>query len=81
MKELVIHVGPFVFKSEVIIKDNDLGTYETVKVPQRDLASFISSQKDITKVHLYGNDKVVRKIEEDCLTKFNVKNVAFSINK
>lgn len=81
MKELAIHVAPFTFKCKGMLKDIELGTYEIVKIPQREIASFISVQEDLRKVHLFGNDKIVRKIKEDCLTKYNVNNVLFVINE
>ena len=66
-----------------IIRDiNEIGsdTVTSIDIPHSEVASFISLQTDLDTVHLFGNQKFAKKIQEDCLKKYNVKNVTFSIN-
>lgn len=83
MKEISIKLAPFVLKQTVFIRDiNEIGsdTVTSIDVPHSEVANFISLQTDLDTVHLFGNQKFAKKIQEDCLKKYNVKNVTFSIN-
>ena len=80
MKEVIIKFEPFVFKQTVFIKNED-GTLVTDKVPQKELSSYISLLNDVSKVHLFGNDKYAMKLKEECLTKYKVNNIDICINE
>ena len=83
MKEISIKLAPFVLKQTIFIRQvSQIGedTLTTIDIPQSQIASFISLQTDLTNVHLFGNQKLAKKIQENCLKKYNVKNVMFTIN-
>lgn len=83
MKEISIKLAPFIFKQTIFIREvNEIGsdTVTSIDIPHSEVASFISLQTDLDTVHLFGNQKFAKKIQEDCLKKYNVKNVTFSIN-
>ena len=81
MKEFVIKFEPFVFKQTVFIKDIETGTITQESVPQKDLASYISLQKeDLHKIHFFGNTKFAEKIKTECATKYNLQDSLFSVN-
>ena len=80
MKEVIIKFEPFVFKQTVFIKHEN-GTLTEEKVPQKELASYISLLEDVDKVHLFGQDKFAMKVKEECLTKYKVNNIDICINK
>lgn len=84
MKELSIKLAPFILKQTIFIREmqeirTDVVT--SIEVPQREIASYISLQTDVERVHLFGNQKLARKIQEDCLSKYKVKNIDFVFNK
>lgn len=81
MKELIIKIAPFVFKQCVYIRNIDTGEIEEVSIPQKELASFISLQENLKEVHIFGNEKFINKFQEDCLTKYNLKDCIFKINE
>ena len=78
MKELVIKIAPFVFKQTVFIKED--GEWRTVEVPHKELTSFISLEPDVKTVHLFGNEKMVKKVQEECVTKYSLADIEFKIN-
>ena len=80
MKEIIIKLEPFVFKQTLFIKDEQ-GTIVQVQVPQREVASYISFLAGIEKIHLFGNEKFINKIREECITKYNLKNIEFCMNR
>lgn len=83
MKEISIRITPFVLKQTIFIREvAEIGedTLTTISIPQSQIASFISLQPQLERVHLFGNQKFAKKIQEDCLKKYNVKNVTFTIN-
>ena len=81
MKELIVKIAPFVLKQCVYIKDMNTGEIKEICIPQKELASFISLQEDLKEVHLFGNQKFIKKLQEDCICKYNVKNCIFKINE
>ena len=80
MKELIIRIAPFVLKQCVYIRDISTGEIQEHMVPQKELASFISLQEDIKEIHLFGNEKFIRKLKEDGMCKYNL-NCQFKINE
>ena len=80
MKELIIRIAPFVLKQCVYIRDINTGEIQEHMIPQKELANFISTQDNIKEIHLFGNEKFVRKLQEDCMCKYNVK-CKFTINE
>lgn len=81
MKEIVIKFEPFVFKQTVFIKDLETGKITQEKVPQAELASYLSLKENLLKVHFFGNAKFAQKIKTECATKFNLYDVEIIINK
>lgn len=80
MKELIIKFEPFIFKQTIFIKeDNDI--IKQIQIPQKELAKFISLQENVSEIHFFGNKKFAEKIQEECITKYKLTNVRFSINK
>lgn len=77
--ELVVKFEPFVLQQTIFIKHAD-GTIEQKDIPQKELASFISLQEDLSKVHFFGNKEFVSKVKEECLTKYKLKETIFCIN-
>ncbi len=80
MKEVIIKFEPFVFKQTVFIKDEN-GVLTKDKVPQKELASYISLLENVEQVHLFGNDKYALKLKEECITKYKINNIDICINK
>ena len=81
MIDIVTKVFPGIFKCTVAIRDCEQGYYREEKVPFKDLASFIVSQENVRDVHLFGAEKYVKKIQEECLTKYTTNNIPnFLIN-
>ena len=83
MKEIGIKIAPFVLKQTVFIREvSEIGddNVTTVSMPWNEIPKFISLQTDLDKVYLFGSQKFAKKIQEDCLVKYNVKNVTFVIN-
>lgn len=78
MKEVIIKFEPFVFKQTIFIKEGNEIKQE--QIPQKELSSFISLLDDVSKVHLFGNQKFAEKIKEECITKYKVNNIDFCIN-
>ena len=78
MKEIIIKFEPFIFKQTVFIKEDNKITRD--EVPQKELANYISSLKDVDKIHLFGNKKFAEKIKEECLTKYEINNLEILIN-
>jgi len=82
MKEMILKVAPFVFKQTVYIVDRETNEVQEEQIPQKDLANYISlHENEIDCVHLFGNEKFVRKIEQDCTCKYNVCKCNFKINE
>lgn len=81
MTDLAIRVNPFILKSTVMVRDKELGIYREEKIAHKDLAAFISAQENLDTVHLFGNEKYVKKIEEECIAKYNMERTIFLINK
>ena len=79
-KEVIIKFEPFVFKQTVFIKNED-GTIDKEQIPQKEVASYISLLTNVSKVHLFGNEKFASKIKEDCLTKYSLEKMEIIINK
>ena len=81
MKEIVIQFEPFVFKQTVFIKDGDNITQE--KIPQKELANYISLQEDLKAVHFFGNVNFANKLKNEFITKYKLKekDVNILINK
>lgn len=77
--EIIIKLEPFTLQQTVFIKHEN-GTIERKELPQKELASFISLQKNVTKVHCFGNEKFVSKLEETCISKYKLNNIDFCIN-
>ena len=73
MKEVVIKIAPFVLKSTVFIKEN--GEIRSVEIPQKEISSFLSLEPDVDVVHLFGNEKITNKIQEECMVKYSLKNI------
>ena len=78
MKELIDKFSPFILKQTVFIKDGDKITEE--KVFQKDLAKFIASQTNVSKIHFFGNEDYAKKIATEFITKYNVTNVEILFN-
>ena len=81
MKEIIIKFEPFVFKQTVFIKNLETGQVTQDFVPQKDLAKYIASQDNVTKVHFFGNKKYADKVKIECLNKFKNQPVEIVINK
>ena len=81
MNEIVIKIAPFVFKQTVYIRNKTTGSVIEKRIPQKDLADFITSQDDLDTVHLFGNEKITHKIEQECLAKYNYLNCKFKFNE
>ena len=82
MKEMIIKIAPFVLKQTVYITDKDTDFVSEEKVPQKELASYISlHENEVQCVHLFGKEEFVRKIQEECLSKYSVCKCDFKINK
>ena len=80
MKEIIVKFTPFVFKQIVFIKDLQTGNFIEEAIPQTEVLKYISSIKNVKEIHLFGNETYAKKIKEDCLTKYNLKNVEIKIN-
>lgn len=78
MKQLIIKFEPFVFKQTVFLKEDD--DVQKIDIPQKELTSFISLQENLSAVHFFGNEKFIKKIEEECITKYKLNNVKYYIN-
>ncbi len=81
MKKIIIKYIPFTFDQVVYIKE--IETDEDVKilhVKTDEISKFISETEDIEEVHLYGNEKIIKNIRKDCLTKYRLHNIDFYIN-
>lgn len=81
MKEIVIQFQPFVFKQTVFIKEKESGEIIQQKIPQKELATYISLQQNVETVHFFGNAKFADKIKNECITKYKMNNVNILINK
>ena len=81
MKDVIIKFEPFVLKQQMYIKDDTTGHVDEYKVLQKEIPIYLSLLTDIKCVHLFGNEKFVEKIKTDCITKFQMENVKFEINK
>lgn len=80
MKEMVIRFEPFVFKQTAFIRTEE-GQVIQEKIPQKELSSYISLHNDIEKIHFFGNYKFAEKIKQECISKYNLRNVEIVINK
>lgn len=78
--EIILKLQPFVFKQTLFVKQPGNNNIQEIKVKLEEIPKFLSIQKTLKKVHLYGNLKMVKKIKEECLTKYNLFQVEFSIN-
>ena len=81
MKELIVKIAPFILKQSVYIRDIETGEIKEECIPQKELAHFISLQQDIKEIHLFGHEKFVKKIQEECMYKYNMKDFVFKINE
>jgi len=79
MKDLIIKFAPFAFAQSVFIKEDDNIIEE--KIPQKDIAKFIATQKDISSIHFFGNEKYVRKIATEYLTNYDFSDIDIYFNK
>lgn len=57
MKEIVIKFEPFVFKQTVFVKDLETGKIVQEKIPQAELANYLSLKENLLRVHFFGNAK------------------------
>lgn len=80
MKQIVIKFEPFVFRQTVFIKDEDSGEITQESIPQKELASYLSLEEDICKVHFFGNEKFANKIKTECISKYKFQDSLFCIN-
>lgn len=82
MKEMILKMAPFVLKQTVYIIDRETNEVIEDKVPQKELASYISlHENELDCVHLFGNEEFLRKVQEECSCKYNVCKCDFKINK
>ena len=82
MKEMIIKLAPFVLKQTVYIIDKETKEVKEDKIPQKELSKYISlHENDIDHVHLFGNEDFIRKIQEECISKYKVCKCDFKINK
>ncbi len=79
MKELIIKFAPFVLKQSVFIKDGDKIIEE--KIPQKEIASFVSAQENVKKIHFFGNETYARKIAAEVTTKYGMTDIEMLFNK
>lgn len=82
MREMIIKIAPFVLKQTVYIVNRETNEVIEDKVPQKDLAKYFSAhQNDVDCIHLFGKEEFVKKIQEECITKYKIQNCDFKINK
>lgn len=82
MKEMLIKIAPFVFKQTVYTIDRETNEVREDKVPQKELPSFFSLHEDeIDCIHIFGKEEFVKKIQEECMTKYKICKCDFKINK
>lgn len=82
MKEMIIKLAPFVLKQTVYIIDKETKEVKEDKIPQKELASYISLHEDeINCIHLFGNESFIKKVQEECSCKYKVCKCDFKINQ
>lgn len=82
MREMIIKIAPFVLNQTVYTIDKDTNEVTEDKVPQKDLAKFFSQhENDVDCIHIFGKEEFVRKIQEECMTKYSGNKCNFKINK